>query len=262
MRGFKMFVLFVVLKWLPAGIPEAKTWLRENQDTTGYWEGTTVNRFDATSYALQMFCMLDEIDSSVINGINWFIENAPNAVPYLSDKIMLCSYVNIDYEEFLDTLLAFMNEDAGFGVYKGYKSDIIDACRVLFALKEIGYPEYEQISSMIQYILSMQDTTGGFYISEDVRKINIFTTSLTLLSLLKYRDAFDIEENINSGISYILSHQEQNGSFNNTVYETSLALLVLIASEKDYTVQIQKAVQYLISKQDTNGSWNNYSLSC
>lgn len=86
-------------------------------------------------------------------------------------------------------------------------------------------------------------------------------TALVLNTLSQFKLIYDLQTEINNAASYLLSHQNSDGSFGEgTVYETALAFEALIASgavgAENYTV-LQNAIAYLTSTQLPNGSWND-----
>jgi prenyltransferase beta subunit len=105
----------------------------------------------------------------------------------------------------------------------------------LEALSAVNYSATVIIESTINYLIANQNTDGGFGLAgklslADVtaKESNVYITSLALLTLNQYRKDYYLEEIIIKALDWLISQQNEDGSFGISLYETALAYSALI----------------------------------
>ncbi|MFZ3136725.1 MAG: CARDB domain-containing protein [Thermodesulfovibrionales bacterium] len=134
----------------------------------------------------------------------------------------------------------------------------LDTALALQALKAVNYSDQTIIQSVINYLLSTENSVGGwgFYQGDES---NVYMTALVSMTLQQFQRTTSIATAINKAASYLIAHQNADGGFgtsDSTVYETAYAYLALIGVTTNATV-LSNAINYLTSTQLTNGSWND-----
>jgi subtilase family serine protease len=85
-------------------------------------------------------------------------------------------------------------------------------------------------------------------------------TALVLKVFASYNGIFDLQDEINDAVAYLLTRQNTDGGFgadSSTVYETALSFMALTESGQDGALALQNAINYLYANQLPDGSWND-----
>lgn len=122
---------------------------------------------------------------------NYHYRNNDDLFRYLQINAFHSNYL-------LDTVISLQNQDGGFGLAKGYSSDIIDTKLALKALTDIG--ETEAMTNAALYISSLQNEDGGFgyqhglssnaYLSAEIADILIDTVNVNPVLSYYLEDTF------------------------------------------------------------------------
>lgn len=211
------------------------SWINDNQLESKTWNSDG-------SYTSEITDSLEKITAYVDANS---IEKINNIADLASDYYYRMSVYNIDcisrylsianlYDEWIMLdLISCQNYDGGFGLDKGYASDIIDSKLALKALTDCG--ESEAMTRAALYIASLQNEDGGFgyqqgllsdkYLTADIANILVDTVSVnpylsyvlenTFISLDDYLDStFPALENLSAeNLDEVYQH------FNTALYE-------------------------------------------
>ncbi|MEE9910189.1 MAG: carboxypeptidase-like regulatory domain-containing protein [Deltaproteobacteria bacterium] len=233
-------------------------YLTSIQTADGAWNEGIVTDFHNASTVLETLKLFNRIGSTYNAGLQWLQLSLADNTDYLTKRIILFSQNNINYQNELTQLLALRNSlDGGWGLDVNFQSDNLDTALALQALKKINYTDQTVIQTAINYLLSNQNTDGGwgFYSGDDSR---IFMTAIISKTLQQLSQTTALATAVNKGTAFIVSHQNTDGGFGSspsTVYETALAYIALAAVTMDNTV-LGNAAQYITNTQTQNGSWN------
>lgn len=263
MKRSQIFALLCLLWFLilPAkveaqqiAIDNGITYLYANQSPDGSWLVNETTDYYATAEVLTTLGYLGKKETNYTNGLNWFTLQSADNNDYLARRIML-----LNSTADLNTLLSYRNQDGGWGTYPDYvNSTIIDTSLSLLALKSANYSDQTVINNATSYLISNQNTDGGFgFYSGDTS--NVYMTALVSWMLQQFPQTTSIATTINKATSYLIAHQNTDGGFGSspsTVYGTAHAYIALISVSTDATV-LGNAINYLTSTQLPNGSWND-----
>ena len=160
-----------------------------------------------------------------------------------------------------------------------YYPDLDDTSMVAWAMHRVNNKEYEEpIQRAANWVAGMQSRGGGFgsfdinnthfYLNEipfadhgallDPPTADVTGRAIALLSLV---DKEKYAKNIEEGINYIKSEQEDDGSWfgrwgTNYIYGTWSVLTALeIAGENTQQSYIRKAIEYFQKTQNSDGGW-------
>jgi hypothetical protein len=242
-------------------------YLSTTQNPDGSWSGDVATDFYNTFTVLETFRLFNKVNASYQMGFQWSQAYLADDVDYLTKRIILLSQNNISFADELTTLLSLRNIDSGgWGLKESFAGEVIDTALALQALKAVNYSDQNIISSALGYLLSTQNTDGGWAFrqaqGDEIYESNVYMTALILDTLSQFKSAYNLQTEINSAASYLLAHQNSDGSFGSpTVYETALSLIALIDSGQGSAQPLQNAINYLSSTQLANGSWNDDAYS-
>jgi len=246
--------VFVVLSLSSAWAQEQTidrgvVWLRGSQDSNGSWSSTLVTPFEATCVVADTLNCLGTANVAYSNAISWIGTQTVVSLRYLSQKTKSLAEYGSDTTEFVGTLIAFQNEDGGFGISKGYGSDVLDTLLALSALKSANYSDTTVIEGILWYLLSNQNTDGGFGLAgklsladESTKQSNVYITSLALLTLIQYRKDYYLEEAITKASDWLITQAPES------LWEKALMYSAIMR---------QDILEYILVNQQANGSWDN-----
>ena len=80
-------------------------------------------------------------------------------------------------------------------------------------------------------------------------------TSLVLISLAFYQTTYNVATNVDGAVHWVLTHQNADGSFGGSLFETALAYSALIRPTRNPQAT-DAASGYIRSAQRADGSWN------
>ena len=233
-------------------------WLTNAQNPDGSWGSNADFTALDTSTVLDTLKYLEISSPAYSNGITWLSSQYSFLLDLLSRKILSLYMAGIDISTDLSTLINSRDLDGGWGGDVDSTSMINDTILALQALKAVNYSDQTVIQSAINYLLSTQNTDGGwgFYQGDDS---NVYMTAMVSSTLQQFQRTTSIATAINKATSYLIAHQNMDsgfGSDGSTAYETAYAYIALVMETTNNTV-LDNAINYLISTQLPNGSWED-----
>jgi flagellar hook assembly protein FlgD len=246
----------VLPRILPPNIDEGVQWLMANQKSDGSWADLTQTTDRDTAEVVFTLKNFPVAYQNCSLGSQWLNKDNSENIDYLSRKIEAIANSEEDVSELNNLLLSKQNSDSGWGGGKNYMSSIMDTALALKTLAAETYSDLTVISPAIAFVKSKQNTDGGWGGDDVVSTIEATAAVLTAFS--KYRNRYQLEEQITSGIAWLTQRQNADGGFGSspsTVYNTAAAVLTLreLNASMDIT---NKGINYLLSQQSESGSWN------
>ncbi|MBC3920139.1 carboxypeptidase-like regulatory domain-containing protein [Undibacterium sp. CY18W] len=168
---------------------------------------------------------------------------------YLARKIISQALIQADSSTLVAQLITRVNPDGGFGGARGYASTPLDTALSLLALKLAG--RTETVAAAITYLQSSQKADGSFQING---RIDLYSSIYALAAFRAHASAFSLNAAIQSTATFLLAQQSAPGSWNSSIFLSSLAYEAL----HDFipAVPTAAAVQtYLLGAQRSDGSW-------
>ncbi|MEW6416806.1 MAG: prenyltransferase/squalene oxidase repeat-containing protein [Nitrospirota bacterium] len=253
-----------------SSITNGLTYLQSTQSLEGYWGDVSevpYNSFVDTCTVAETLKYLNEIGTAYNTSIQWINTTEIFNSDYLFAKMLILAQAGIDISSIRDYLMSLRNDDGGWGATEGFTSDIKRTTLALQALKAVNYSDQTVIDNALSYLLSTQNTDGGFgfYPSPcsgcEGDESNVYMTALVSITLQQFQRTTSIATAINKATSYLIAHQNTEGGFGSslsTVYETALVYLALVGDPSTSSgLPLQNAINYLTSTQLPNGSWDD-----
>jgi hypothetical protein len=126
-------------------------------------------------------------------------------------------------------LIEAQNDDGGWGLAKGSESNIYMTARVLMALD--GYADSFDLETAfengVDWIKSRQNADYGF---GDENGSTVYETALAYIAMSCQDLSATQAQN---ALAYLISRQQDNGSWNDDAYDTAIAILALYHSMKE-----------------------------
>ena len=249
-------------------ISNGLNYLASAQNPDGSWGGTdtSINTdFYSTAVIIKTLKILEQNNpQTYINGVQWLNSYPVDNAGYIAWRISALSGDNIDLSTDLNLLLQWQYEDGGWGGFDEFVSNNFHTVLALQALKATDYSDQTVINNAISYLLSKQNSDGGFGFYQGDES-NVYMTAMVSITLQHFPRTTSIATAINKATSYLIAHRNADGGLGSgeaspaptsTVYETAYAYLALVGETTDATV-LGNAINYLSSTQLSNGSWDD-----
>jgi prenyltransferase beta subunit len=239
-------------------------YLTSTQNPDGSWGSdlTDTELLPSTVTVIETLQILDQTSlPNYSNAISWLQSQGLETTDYLSERIYALSVLGTDG----DLLLSYIDElEYVWGVYNDFGVNNLDTALALSALKKINYSDQNTIDYALNYLLSTQNSDGGWGLQQG-RESSVYYTALISSVLQQFSRTTSIATAINKATAYLIAHQNVDGGFGegggtpplqSTVYATAYAYLALVNETTDSTV-LGNAINYLTSTQLPNGSWED-----
>ena len=225
-------------------------YLESNRDEYGIWSTLSDG---ATSDVINTIELLDKLGISKTKTV----ERIAASVGYLdmlySENIndLSCILIvnSMQNDADITCLKENQNSDGGFGLAKGYTSDIIDTKLALKALTDIG--ETDAMTNAALYISALQNEDGGFgyqqglssnaYLSADIANILVDTIDVNPVLSYYLKDTFTaLDSYLDTAFPAI---NELSASDLDTVYQRFYTALYRLKRDGRYDVSPYYALQ-------------------
>jgi hypothetical protein len=166
-------------------------------------------------------------------------------------------------------LTSNQNSDGGWGLVSGDGSSAYVTSIVLRALSSYNslFLLQDYVNKASSYLLTKQNSDGGFATSTSPGQgsSNVYETALAAISLIESGQGST--GTIQNAVSYLISTQSSNGSWNDDPYYTALALQALAAARPNLTITSiaesdsmpREGVDTTITATVTNAGFDNAS---
>ncbi|MDI6751341.1 MAG: CARDB domain-containing protein [bacterium] len=258
MSRWKILMVSLLLLWSnqvigqQTAIDRGVEWLVNAQNPNGSW-GTETDYpnvvFRNTCLVADTLCYLDLAGSpTTLNAIGWIEAQLATSTRHLTRQIIPLVSFGTNTTKLANLLVSYQNEDAGWSGYnfKGADSFVLDTLLALSGLKSANYSNNTVIEPGLWYLISNQNTDGGWGFTKESGS-NVYLTSLALLTLNQYRKDYYLEEAITKASNWLITQIPE------FLWEKALMYSSLIA----YSLQLTATLDYILSNQLANGSWDN-----
>lgn len=174
---------------------------------------TAVNQdYAATVETLITLDVLGESDQvEIANGLQYLQINISDDSVNLALTLLAQNQVGIVHQETLDELQSRVQTDGGFSPFRDYQSSLLDTIFALSALVKTNR-QSDLIPAMVEYIASAQQIDGGFKLKLDEQS-SIYVSSQASLALQLVRGQFDVSSELTGVTQYLLSQRNATDSW-------------------------------------------------
>lgn len=256
---FAVFSLFINILVLSSSSYAATglEWLSSIQNSDGSYVTSTdvATATQSTAETLSTFKTLQEQSQAGISAALDFVNSETYLnTENLSRQIITNAELGNDVAVLLQVLRLHQNFDGGFGEFSGYQSTAIDTAFAMKALAVSLQNESEAINYAVTYILTQQGADGSFSLG-DRNDSSVYISSVCLSSLRQFIFQFNISNELDNALNFIITSQSSNGGWENEL-ETAIALNAIIPLVIDKSNYLG-SVDWLRSQQLSNGSWRD-----
>ncbi|MFZ5988016.1 MAG: prenyltransferase/squalene oxidase repeat-containing protein [Bacillota bacterium] len=238
-----------------SAITKAIDWLKANQNADGSWGSQTAQQIITTSQTATIFASLGDQNESVARATYWM--DSQELINY--DFIArVFPFVSQDKKnQLISELLSSQNADGGWGISKGYESDILDTCLILDVLMK-SKDFKEEVQAVVIYLTSVQNQDGSWGLLPGTEG-SIYATSLVRAKLYAYKESFrtDITEALEKSSQWLLGMRNTDGMWGNVEDAIYLSAYAYKALNADKWQDVKNVPEKLGTLQLANGSWED-----
>ena len=236
-----------------ASIADGLAWLRLQQTTEGFWEDTPPTRLRDTTVSLEMLSDLDPVFAGKARALDWIGALAPPNVDGLARQARSLTRLLDGGEDARSELLDLQNEDGGWGLSPGFRSDPLDTALAVLALGDRPGVE-AAMSKAGDFLVAHQNLDGGWSnVLEGASRARVTTLVLAALKAVGRQTEVSTR-----ALEWLASRQNPDGGFGDspsTVHDTASVLRTVIALDALATIRAEEAGSYLRTRQTLEGSW-------
>lgn len=204
--GFFILILFCSLSYAQSQqVTNGLNFLFSTQNPDGSWNGTLLRGpFSTTVNVIDTLSVLGQGNTSAYsNAVSWLQAQDLETTEQLSDRIYVLSAAGTDRA----LLISYIESITGaWGGYEDYDINNFDTSLAVRALKKINYQDQNMISAAVDYLISTQNTDGGWGFKEGMDS-EVHYTALISKTLQQFPRTTSIATAINKATTYLIAHQ-------------------------------------------------------
>ena len=251
-------------------------YIQSCQSDEGNWSGSENTSFIDTVSVARLYKSIswDQNDPSYTSAIEWLESVFPSNTEYTAEKILALSTNNQQITLMMSNIFAqiHLKPEKGFGYNTKYWGNPITTAKILESIHQTNYtdpgndPVYSLKASLL-YLINSQNNDGGWGETVDTNS-TIIASCIVIDALSPYSTLFlsglsggdiNIQTRINMGIQYLINNQNSNGTWDNNLLKTAMAIHTILNNEQ-YSEYHQEALNYLIGQQNIDGSFGDKSI--
>lgn len=224
-RIFIFCVLTISLS--SASVEDGVDWLTQHTTTQADIEENThiSTPLQSINEAFSTLCDLNESYGSIALPV---LES--NTTEELSRIIIMKELVSQDSDLFVAQLLMHQNKDGGFGELEGYDSTVLDTAFAIRALVNSS-TESDSARKAVEFIKRKQHSNGAWV--DHLESDTVYITMLALNALYVARQNNSVKDNLIFGRGYLLEHRDSTDLWGENYLDAfGLTVLLPLVSEK------------------------------
>jgi len=183
--------------------------------------------FQATPEVLRAYHAIDEFPPAGISEQLSFIDSEPfESTEYLARKIIAKSENGADASALLSKLLTYQNPDGGFGDHSGFSSTVLDTAFALDALVAVGNTHDEGVTQVVTFLLSTQQADGHWQDSWAEPAVYTTALALQALAPFE-SIYIAVSEAMHQGTTYLIAQRTADGLWGETYLSAQALLAIV-----------------------------------
>ncbi len=185
--------------------PAAINWLQANTNQDGsYWLATDIaTPFQSTSEAVNALIKASPTTDNTTT-IQYLSTDSYASSEYLSRKIIALKSTGGNVTPLVTALVQFQNPDGGFGELAGYDNTALDTAFALLALNKAGYSDANVIGDALGFLMQQQQADGGFPLKQPNESV-VYNTAIVAMAMQRYLLTYNIADSVQRAGDFILS---------------------------------------------------------
>lgn len=247
-----------------AGPGDAINWLKQQQQTNGSWGGTksSAGSLETTSAVLEALAASGQGTGTPTTKAWTYLQSAkPTTAGEFARRIIAASRIGqTPVASDLTKLLALQQTGGGFAPSANHQATVLDTSLALLAMAASRNQKLGAAQSALSYLTAKQRKDGSWGFFDSNNDPSAYLTGLAMLALGEYSHLYNLSQALTNASGFLKGKQGANGSWGtgrDSILDTSLAVLGLLATKQDVRAEISKAAKYLTQQQAQNGSLAN-----
>jgi prenyltransferase beta subunit len=196
--------------------------------------------YQATAEAL---LALDGQSSVSIPATNYLAAQPLITTESLTRRLAITVKAGDATDTLVGELLALQNADGGFGETRGYQSTALDTALALDALAIAGHRGIAPSTRALEYLLSAQSMDGGYHPAAGEPGA-AYVTAVVLRALNHYRAVYNINETLSRTIAFLDGERQVDGTWrDNWETATALLALTPAGADPQLLTQAADALR-------------------
>jgi hypothetical protein len=144
-------------------------------------------------------------------------------LPFLVRRLRAQHLLQDDIASAAGDLVAYQNPDGGFASQPGDQSQVLDTLDALEALRDLGVDEPAVVGSALGFLLAEQRLDGGFG-SSNASLSSVYLTARAVTLLRDYRFEFSVSAALEAAARFLWAEQRRGGLWGSTGDSTQALL--------------------------------------
>lgn len=240
-----------------ADVADAFTWLRDQQDVSGYWEDKEATRLRDTAVVGEVLTRFDSSFNNQNSARTWIEAYEATSTDFLTRQAQSLSFFGEQEasQALFEDIIDAQNDDGGWGIESEYGSAYLDTALAIQALYGQEGVSHSVINAAISFLRAAQNDDGGW----GNRKGSPSRTAVTVAAIEALHKAGQLSDVREQTLSFLISKQNADGGFGDstsTIHNTAEVLNLLIDIEAINDIRLVDATNYIIDNQTEEGSWD------
>ena len=234
-----------------ADVTDAFTWLKDRQNTVGYWEDLEKTRLRDTTTA---YAVLRELDANFLDAQSveqWLTSQSLDNTDSLARVLRVMPGRDTALSE---DLRKRQNMDGGWGLERGLLSSVLDTALAVEALATTSVSQTSTVRG-VEYLLSQQKADGSWSHTLGGNS-GISTTAAVVQALLV---ASPQSPKIDVALRWLATQQHPDGGFGapqSSIHETAEVINAIVQSRRDLPeFNAVAAASFINQQQRESGTW-------
>lgn len=214
---------------------------QQQADGSIYTIATKATPIQASAEALLALASLDASNSDSVGRAMTFIQaNNEGSAEYLARQVFAGVATGANTSSRVLQLLALANADGGIAPALGYSSSVLDSAFALSAMRAAGTTLSPTIEAAIAYLVAAQKPSGGWAIGAN--NVAPYPTALASMALQRYRFEYSVGSRIAAASDFLLQAQLPEGGWGSTIDTSLalLALIPVTTDSTRYATALER----------------------
>lgn len=221
---------------------QAIDWLESQYSVDGSYGllSDVATPFQSTSEIINAYHLVSN-PKNLLSSVQYLDADAYESCEYLSRKIIARTNNGQNADDLIAKLTALQNVDGGYGEMTGYDSTPVDTAIALNALAVANQPNNTVISKAVSYLAQQQQADGGYPLKLP-NVSAVYNTALVTIALQKYGYAYALDTTISRANAFITSQRIPGGTWqSNWETAIALRAIATVTSDlTNYAIAIEQ----------------------
>lgn len=227
--AFFILIILQISPFATASITSGVYWLKSQQQADGSFsaEGSQATKHQATIEALLTLHQLSQLDEIVAQpGIEYLRSTAFNHIEEIANLQRLARIHQVYSASYANQLSEYRSSKGGYGDYPGYESSVSSSAILVYSLAAQSTQPIVSVAEIIAYLIAKQKPDNGW---AESNRSSVYVTALVSRALQTHRFTLNVSAPILSATEYLLAQQQSGGGWSGNLETAIALLAVMPA---------------------------------